>query len=302
VPLHVQLFNVLGFELPEFGHIAPIQKIDDGSKRKLSKRSDPEASMTYYSEKGYPVDAVLEYLLNLANSAFADFRKENPKASLWDFPFEISGLNKSGALLDLVKLDSVSKDYISRLSAEEIYDNVLTWANDYDTVLAGRLKADKAAFISVFEIERKGVDRVRKDLSCWSMIWDDMTFFFNEHFVPATFETATDFLGEGSTEHALAFLKDYRTQYDFNLPGDDWFPNMKELAGQHKYAPNPKTFKKNPDDYVGSVADAAKSLRVALTGRAMTPDLYSTMQVLGEDTVRERLDGFIQVLENGLNN
>ena len=296
VPLHLQLFDMLGFERLQYGHIAPIQKIDDGSKRKLSKRSDPEAAMSYYGEHGYPIDAVLEYLLNLANSNFEPFRKENPDASLWEFPFDLTGLNKSGALLDLIKLQNISKEYIARLSAEEVYEGLLEWAKLYDATLQKRLEADKPEFISIFEIERKGADRARKDFHCWSMVWGEIKFFFDDQFEPATFEKAAEYLGESKLPAVHGFVSAFIANYDDSLTAEEWFGGMKDLAEKHGYAINGKDYKKNPDQYVGGIADAAKALRVALAGRPQTPDLYSIMQTLGKETVQKRIDMFLKTI------
>lgn len=296
VPLHLQLFKMLGFEAPLFGHISPIQKIDGGSKRKLSKRHDPEAAISYYGEKGYPIDAVLEYLLNLANSDFEPFRKANPEASLWDFPFDISGLNKSGALLDFAKLENISKEYIAKLSAEEVYQTLLAWANLYDTTLAARMKAEKDQFVKVFAIEREGVDRVRKDFYCWSTVWNDIKFFFSDVFEPATLEQIQEFLPAGKLAEVRKFVEAYNASYNPTLTAEAWFENLKELAAAHGYAINGKDYKQNPEQYVGGIADAAKALRIALAGRPQTPDLYSIMQTLGVDETHKRLEAFIKCL------
>lgn len=293
-PLHIQLFEAMGWKAPEFGHIAPIQKMDEGSKRKLSKRKDVEAGMAYYAEKGYEKEVVLEYLMNLANSSFEGWRAENPDVSVWDFPFQVSGLGKSGALLDLAKLDNISKEYIASLSAEEVYSKLLLWAEAHDAVLSQRMLDHKDYFISIFEIERKGAERVRKDFACWSEVWNEISYFFDDQYEVSAERTAEVFPENRGAYKT--FLETYVSGYNHEASKDDWFPNMKELALEHKFAKSPKVFKKEPESYIGSIADAAKTIRMAVTGRENAPDLYAVLHAMGEERVRARFDGFLKLM------
>ncbi len=288
LPLHVQLFEAMGWTPPHYGHISPIEIMDDNKRRKLSKRKDPEASVTFYEEKGYPKEAVLEYLMNLANSGFEKFRTENPDESVWNFPFDLQKMGRSGALLDLAKLDSISRDYIGRLSAEELYNSLFEWSETMAPDLYTRMKNDKDYFLNIFKIERENVERVRKDFTNWSTIWHEIDYFFDDSFSPEDGYVAK--ITEQSPEVIKEFLSDFINHYNEKLSNEDWFSNMKTLAETHGFAPNGKTYKKDPDSYHGTVSDAAKILRVALTGRAQTPDLYSLMQVMGKERVIQRLN------------
>ncbi|MBL4589640.1 MAG: glutamate--tRNA ligase [Alphaproteobacteria bacterium] len=291
LPLHIQLFETLGWKAPHFAHISPIEIMDDGKRRKLSKRKDPEASVTYYEDKGYPKEAVIEYLMNLANSTFEAFRVENPSESVWNFPFELQKLGRSGSLLDLIKLDSMSRDFIGRLSAQEVYDQLIEWAENMEPELFERMQQDRDYFINIFKIEREGVERVRKDFANWSTIWQELDYFFDDAFTPEDDYIVK--ITEQKPEIAKAFLSDFIENYDDTLDNEAWFGNMKELAGKHGFAKNGKVYKKDPDSYNGTIADAAKMLRVAITGKAQTPDLYSLMMVMGKERVLNRLNASI---------
>ncbi len=287
LPLHVQLFEAMGWDVPHYGHISPIEIMDNGKRRKLSKRKDPEASVTFYDEKGYPKEAVVEYLMNLANSTYESWRVEHPTESVWNFPFELQKMGRSGALLDLIKLDSVSRDFIGRLTATEVYDLLAQWAENMSPNLYARMQKDKDYFVDIFKIEREGVERVRKDFSNWSTLWSEIDYFFDDIFTPEDSYVAT--LTEQKPEIIKAFLTDFIDSYDETLDNENWFGTLKALAEQHKFAKNGKIYKKDPDSYNGTIADAAKILRVALTGRTQTPDLYALMQVMGKGRVIERL-------------
>ena len=280
VPLHIQLFKVCGFRLPKYAHIAPIMKEDNGGKRKLSKRKDPEAAVTYYAEQGYPKESVLEYLLTLANSNFEDWRRANPTAPQSAFPFNLKKMSTSGALFDLDKLNDVSKNVISVMDAQKTLD----WAKDYDPQLYDLLSADPDRSRALFSIDRGG-KKPRKDIAKWSEVKDYFSYCFDE-----LFETNLRELPENITkELAVAVLDAYEAAYD---PADDkeqWFERIKALCAPLGCTPNVKEYKQNPDAFKGHVGDLSTVIRVAVTGRRNTPDLFSIMQILGEDVVRARL-------------
>ena len=284
VPLHIQLFKVCGFRLPKYAHIAPIMKEDNGGKRKLSKRKDPEAAVTYYAEQGYPKESVLEYLLTLANSNFEDWRRANPTAPQSAFPFNLKKMSTSGALFDLDKLNDVSKNVISVMDAQTVLDKTLDWAKDYDPQLYDLLSADPDRSRALFSIDRGG-KKPRKDIAKWSEVKDYFSYCFDE-----LFETNLRELPENITkELAVAVLDAYEAAYD---PADDkeqWFERIKALCAPLGCTPNVKEYKQNPDAYKGHVGDLSTVIRVAVTGRRNTPDLFSIMQILGEDVVRARL-------------
>ena len=284
VPLHIQLFKVCGFRLPKYAHIAPIMKEDNGGKRKLSKRKDPEAAVTYYAEQGYPKESVLEYLLTLANSNFEDWRRANPLAPQSAFPFNLKKMSTSGALFDLDKLNDVSKNVISVMDAQTVLDKTLDWTKDYDPQLCDLLSADPDRSRAMFSIDRGG-KKPRKDIAKWSEVKDYFSYCFDD-----LFETSLGELPENITpDLAAAVLDAYAEAYN---PADDkeqWFERIKALCAPLGCTPNVKEYKQNPDAFRGHVGDLSTVIRVAVTGRRNTPDLFSIMQILGEDRVRARL-------------
>lgn len=284
-PLHIQLFQAMGWKVPVYVQPAPICKLDNGAKRKLSKRKDPEANFLYFVEKGYPKEAVLDYLMNLANSNYEDWKKENPKATFKDFPFEIKKLGVSGALFDFKKLDSICKDFIATLTAEEIYDRLLVWANDYDKNLAIKMENQKDYFIKIFEIERKDCDRVRKDYSTLSTIWDEISYFFDFKYTIEDFKRVLPNLDLNEVKN---IVNEYIENYDSLMQNhDDWFNRIKIMAEKHNYCINNKEF--NPALHKGKIADFVAIFRYLITGRKNSPDLYSVMKVLGKDESIKRL-------------
>ena len=284
VPLHIQLFKVCGFRVPKYAHIAPIMKEENGGKRKLSKRKDPEAAVTYYAEQGYPKESVLEYLLTLANSNFEDWRRANPDAPQSAFPFNLKKMSTSGALFDLTKLGDVSKNVISVMKAETVLEKALAWAKDYDQQLYNLLSRDPARSTAIFDIDRGG-KKPRKDLAKWDEVKDYVSYFFDELFTVSMAELPDNI----TPELAKDVLDAYAAAFD---PADDkqqWFDRIKDLCAPLGCTPNVKEYKQNPDAFKGHVGDVSTVIRVALTGRRNTPDLYAITAILGEDTVRARL-------------
>ncbi|MFA6397827.1 MAG: glutamate--tRNA ligase, partial [Candidatus Paceibacterota bacterium] len=220
LPIHLQLFGALGWQAPNYGHISPIQKMDGDSRRKISKRHDPEASVTYYDEEGYPVDAVIEYLLNLANSDFEDWRKENPKLLNREFQLKIERLSGSGALFDFQKLKDVSKEIIAKMTAKEVVEESLKWARKYDLGLAGQLENDKKYSLQIFDIERGG-DKSRKDIAKWSDVLYEIGYFFDEIFDSA--ELYFDKILSGIDKDDQKLIKDkFLETYDEKDSKDEW--------------------------------------------------------------------------------
>ncbi|MDD4556278.1 MAG: glutamate--tRNA ligase [Alphaproteobacteria bacterium] len=287
LPLHVQMFETIGFEAPKYVHLSPIQKLDDGNRRKLSKRKDPEANVEFYLQEGYPVEAVKEYLMNIANSDFEEFRKANPINAVEKFELKIDKLNNSGALLDFLKLDSVAKEYISTLSSSELYDKLLNWAKEYDTAFAEVMKNEEAYLKSILAIERDGVEKVRKDFYIYSKIKDEVSYFFKDKF---SFDVK-DF--PVSLENARELVEAYKNLYVHEDVKENWFPKVKDLAEKLGYAKNPKELAKTPEAYKGTVADVACVIRILITGRAQSPDLYTVMQILGKEETLKRLNAKI---------
>jgi len=290
-PIHLQLFDILGFEKPRFAHISPIMKEDEETegKRKLSKRKDPEAAVTYYHEVGYPKEAVLEYLLTIANSNYEEWRIANPEASCDDFNFELSNMSKAGALFDLMKLNDISKNYISTLTKEEVYKRTLAWAEDFDKDFAGVLKENKDYATAIFGIER-GNEKPRKDIAKWQDTVSYSAYFFNE---PDEFEWADNL----SKEDMVEILEEYKDVYSKDETAEEWFPKVRDMAERLGYAKAPKVYKKDPDSFKGHVGDVASAIRVAITGRRNTPDLYEIIKTLGYDEFTKRMDKAIELLK-----
>ncbi len=285
VPLHLQLFQELGFKPPKYAHTPTLLKNDNGAKRKISKRKDPEAAAAYYEEAGIPSDAVKEYLLNIANSTFENWRRANPDKPIDEFDFQLNKMSVSGALFDMVKLLDVSKNVISKYSAEKVYDESLKWAIKFDTELAELLK-DKEYALQVLGIERGNV-KPRKDISKWSDLKDNIIYMYEDEFNKITnFEYAKI----SDKVEIEKILKLYIEKYfDINDDKQTWFDKMKDLAEELGYAREVKMFKAEPEKWPGHVGDISTVIRVSLTGRQNTPDLYEIMQVLGKDTVVNRL-------------
>ena len=285
VPLHVQLFKEAGFKAPKYCHISPIMKNDNGNKRKLSKRKDPEAAVSYYDELGVPPDAVKEYLLNIANSTFENWRRQNKDANIEDFDFHLNKMSVSGALFDMVKLFDVAKIVISRYSAEKVYNDSYAWAKKYDEELV-KLLENKDYALKVLGIER-GNAKPRKDIAKWSDLKENISYMYNEEFDKIT---EFDFGKVTDKELANKISKLYSEKYfDINDDKQTWFDKMKDLAEEVGFAREVKEWKAEPEKWPGHVGDISSVIRAKLTGRLNTPDLYEIIKVLGKDEVLRRL-------------
>ena len=287
IPLHLQLFHELGFKAPKYAHIAPIMKNDNGNKRKLSKRKDSEAAVSYYDEEGIPEEAVKEYLLNIANSNFENWRRANKEKSIDEFELQLNKMSVSGALFDMVKLLDVGKTVISMFTAQEVYDRALVWAKKYDKELEEMLQ-DKEYALKVFGIER-GNKKPRKDISKWAEVKENIEYMYDDKFLPKEQEYPYQVINEKEDIDKILtlYLEKY---YDENDDKQTWFDKIKELAGEMGYAKEVKEFKANPEMYKAHVGDVSTVLRVALTGRTNTPDMYEIMQVLGKDSIEKRFE------------
>ena len=283
VPLHLQLFHEIGFKPPKYAHISPVMKNDNGNKRKLSKRKDPEAAVIYYAQEGIPSEAVKEYLLNIANSNFENWRRANPLANIEEFKLELNKMSVSGALFDLVKLLDVSKSVISKFSAEQVYEKTFNWAKKYDNTLV-KLLENKEYSLKVFGIERENSKKPRKDLSKWSDVKDNIIYMYER---PAKYDF-DKIIGD----EAKKIVEEYLKIYNYSDDKQTWFDKIKDISGKLGYAKEVKEYKQNPENWPGHVGDVSTVIRVTLTGRRNTPDMYEIMQVLGEKEVIERLKKF----------
>ena len=290
-PMHAQMFGLFGWAPPRFAHISPIEKQDSGSRRKLSKRHDPEASVGWYMEAGYPKGAVTEYLLNLIDGRFEDWRFAAPGVTHEIFQIELEHMSRSGALFDLAKLDSVSRDVVGAMSAKAIYDAALVWASGHDPVFAVRFAADAAYSQAILDIERHG-ERPRKDIVRWDQLPADIGYFFDDRYAELQSE-AQAALATLQPAPPAGLLAKVAAEYDIAMDRDQWLEWLRELGLGFGYAPNAKTFKQAPDQYIGHFGDLAGALRVVLAARRNTPDLHEMMQVLGKDRVVARLSAAI---------
>ena len=290
LPIHIELFKVLGFRLPEYGHNCSIQKVDGEIRRKLSKRKDPEASLTFYREEGYHPLAVRTYMMTLLNSNFEEWRLKFPDKPLEEFKFSIGKMGKSGALFDILKLNDVSKTALSSLSAEEMFDFLKDWAEHYGTDAERGHFSDREYMLKVLSLCMGiGGKKRRKDFVAAKQAVSLLSYFFDDTFAPEY-----DF--RYAPEVVRSVLEGFKASYD---PADDssaWFAKVKALADENGFASDMKAYKANPDAYPGSVSDVAEMLRIAATGLSNTPDLWTIMQILGKERTLSRIDGAIASL------
>ncbi|MBR5296054.1 MAG: glutamate--tRNA ligase, partial [Clostridia bacterium] len=291
LPFHIQLFRALGFKIPKYLHIGPLMKMDGTSKRKLSKRKDPELALTYYKAEGFPIRSVYEYILTILNSNFEDWRRANPDLSANEFPFSYKKMNPAGSLFDYMKLCDVSKNVISRMTSEEVYNEVLGWTLEFDQQLNGLLSADKEKALKIFSIGRGG-NKPRKDIGTWSEIRDYMGFFYDE-----IFEIKDSMPENVPADDVLSILTAYGSIFDENDESDVWFEKITKLATDLGYAAKPKEYKANPEMFKGHVGDISMVLRIAVSGKSASPDLCSVMKILGKEKVLERLERSKALLE-----
>ena len=290
VPLHIQLFKVCGYKVPKYAHVAPIMKEENGGKRKLSKRKDPEAAVTFYQEKGYPKESVNEYIMTLANSNFEDWRKTNKDTDISTFPFNLKKMSVSGALFDMVKLNDVSKNIISLMKAEKVYAYAAEWAEKYDKEFFEIFTKDAAYGTAILNIDRE-TPKPRKDITCFDEVKDYVSYFYDEIYTPDY--TMPENI---SADDAKAILETYKNTYNQSDDKDMWFTRIKDMCEGLGFTPNVKEYKKNPDAFKGHVGDVSTVIRIAITSRRNTPDLYSIMQLLGEERVMDRLNKCIESL------
>ena len=288
VPIHLQLFKVLGFKPPKYAHVSPIMKEENGGKRKLSKRKDPEAAVTYYAEEGYPQESVNEYMMTLANSNFEDWRRMNKAEPIEKFPFNLKKMSVSGALFDIVKLTDVSKNVISVMPAEKVFELAYAWAKEYQPQLAELFAQDEAKATAILNIDREG-KKPRKDIAKWSDVLDYVSYMYDETFVPNY-----ELNGNATPSLAVKVIEEYLKVVNLDDDKDAWFGRMKDICPLVGCTPNVKEYKAEPEKFEGHVGDVSTIIRVALTGRTNTPDLFAITALLGEDTVKARLNSALK--------
>ena len=287
VPKHIQLFKILGFKPPKYGHISPIMKLDGGAKRKISKRKDPEAAVHFFAQEGYDSECVIDYLMTIAASDFEDWRRANADASYKTFKFNLKKMSVSGALFDEVKLIDVSKNRVSKMNSTEVYDKITAWAKEFDEEYYKVLTSNPEYTKSVFAIDRD-VPKPRKDIAKWSETKEYFAYMFGEYF-KACYELPENI----NAEDAKEFLSKYSAVYSTEDDRQAWFDKIKGIAPEIGFASETKEYKANPDAYKGHAGDLSTVLRIAITGRRNTPDLCSIMQVLGKDECINRINNTI---------
>ena len=289
LPFHIQLFKALGFKLPKYVHIGPLMKMDGTSKRKLSKRKDPEAALTYYKAEGFPITAVREYLMTILNSNFEDWRRANPDAALDDFKFSPKKLNPAGSLFDYAKLIDVSKNVISRMDAATVYELLTAWALEFDPAFGAKLAADPAFATAILAIGRGG-KKPRKDLAVWKEAKDYMGFFYDEYLQTPVFDEKL------SSATVADILNRFLDGFDYADDANTWFEKVKALTEAIGFTTDMKAYKADPAAFPGTVADVSAVIRMAVTGKTNSPDLYTVMQILGKERTEQRIRAAIATL------
>lgn len=282
LPFHIQLFQALGFKLPKYVHIGPLQKMDGSSKRKLSKRKDPELALTYYKAEGFPVAAVYEYIMTLLNSNYEDWRRANPDAAPQDFKFSPKKLNPAGSLFDYAKLVDVSKNVISRMNAEDVYAQLLDWAKEFDPDFGAKLEADPEYAVKILAIGRGG-KKPRKDLAVWKDAKPYMGFFYDDYLEAPVFDENFD------KAVIVDVLNRFLAVFDITDDSGMWFDKVKAITNDIGFTTDMKAYKADPAAFPGTVADVSTFIRLAVTGKVNSPDLYTVMQILGRERTVERI-------------
>ncbi len=289
LPFHIQLFKALGFKLPKYVHIGPLMKMEGSSKRKLSKRKDPELALTFYKAEGFPVEAVYEYIMTLLNSNYEDWRRANPNAPATDFKFSPKKLNPAGNLFDYAKLTDVSKNEIAKMDAKKAYALLTAWAKEFDPDFGEKLAADPEFATAILSIGRGG-KKPRKDLATWKEAKSYMGFFYDEYLESPVFPE------KFPAETVRTALEKFLAAYDDSDDSSAWFDKVKAITEEMGFTTDMKAYKADPDAFPGTVADISSFLRIAVTGKQNSPDLYSVMQILGYDRSLKRIRNAIAAL------
>ncbi|MCD4756379.1 glutamate--tRNA ligase [bacterium] len=289
VPLHLELFEKLGFERIKYAHASPLMKMEGGKRRKLSKRKDPEADTRYFIERGYPIVPILEYFLNIMNSNFADWRIQNPELAYTEFELKLEKFNRAGALFDMVKLEDVCKEYIAGLSAKDVYDMSFRWAQKFNSELVKRLEENRELCINILNIEREG-SKIRKDIVKWEDVNSAFEIFFEDMLEGVDCESMPENV---SSEVVGVIVDRFLESYSVGDDTSVWFEKIKGIGNDLGFTSDYKAYKDDPTKFKGKVGDIAMVLRIALTKRSRTPDLHQVMQVMGKEMVEARLRGFM---------
>lgn len=290
-PIHYELFHLLGFKMPAYAHTAHLMKFDEetGGKRKLSKRKDPELSLDYYRKDGYHPYTMKVYLLTLLNSNFEEWHEKFPDKDINEFPFSVEKMNQSGALFDKDKLHNICKNELSKLSEEELYDFLYDWAKENEPENVEKWFGDREKMLQILRLYMGvGAKRRRKDLMYAKQIFELISYFFDGESAEGMDEFKLD------EDMVSKILKSYLAKYDHNDDNSVWFNKLKEIADEHGFASDMKAYKANPENFKGNVSDIAEAVRIAVTGRANTPDLWTIVHIMGEEQMTERIKKYIK--------
>ena len=290
-PIHYELFHLLGFKMPAYAHTAHLMKFDEetGGKRKLSKRKDPELSLDYYRKDGYHPYTMKVYLLTLLNSNFEEWHEKFPDKDINEFPFSVEKMNQSGALFDKDKLHNICKNELSKLSEEELYDFLYDWAKENEPENVEKWFGDREKMLQILRLYMGvGAKRRRKDLMYAKQIFELISYFFDGESAEEMDEFKLD------EDMVSKILKSYLAKYDHNDDNSVWFNKLKEIADEHGFASDMKAYKANPENFKGNVSDIAEAVRIAVTGRANTPDLWTIVHIMGEEQMTERIKKHIK--------
>ena len=290
LPFHIQLFKALGFRLPKYVHIGPLMKMDGTSKRKLSKRKDPELALTFYKAEGFPVEAVYEYIMTLLNSNYEDWRRADPTADPTTFKFSPKKLNPAGNLFDYAKLTDVSKNEIAKMDAPKVYGLLTEWAKEFDPDFAAKLESDPDFATKILAIGRGG-KKPRKDLATWKEAKPYMGFFYDEYLEAPVFDERFD------KATIIDVLERFLSSFDMADDSAVWFDKVKAITEAIGFTTDMKAYKQDPTAYPGTVADVSTMIRLAVTGKTNSPDLYTVMQILGKDRTTQRIENTIASLK-----
>ncbi|MBR6778606.1 MAG: glutamate--tRNA ligase [Clostridia bacterium] len=291
LPVHLELSKAFGYKPFKYAHTPNICVLDEnGNKRKISKRKDTFADVRFFLKTGYPITAVIEYLLNLLNSDFENWRKNNPELSYKEFPFAVKKIGVTNPLFDFVKLNDISKTIISKYTAEQVYESLINWAKEWSTNDVAKIEQNKDVLIKIFSIDR-GTPRPRKDITYMSEVLE----LYN--YVLPNFEPTFNFeLGAVDKNDLIVFLNDYKDNYQQAVDNQAWFEDLKSMSIKHNFVDN-KTYKQNPEAYSGNVSDTSKFIRLAITGKENSPELYSIMKILGVKKCKARLQNLIEYIQ-----
>ena len=294
-PIHIELFRAMGWEAPKYAHLPVIMKLDNGNRRKLSKRKDSEAAVSFFLQEGYPTEGFIEYLLTIANSNYEEWRKENPNASSDEFMLSFNKMSLDGALFDLDKVKFICKELISKMKTVEIVEASTKWAKIYSPELLTLIEENPEMYSQILSIEREQ-EKPRKDYAKYSDIYPSITFFYDKFYNTYLNEKVLPWNENFSKEDIKLVLETYAKTINLELDQEEWFNTIKELASSLGFAANVKDYKKNKEAYKGHVGDISEMIRIAVSTSKQSPNLYFVLKILGKDKVIERLQKTINTL------